>query len=210
MPLRNRVDPWGELHDDPSKAGTLMGNRGILHNQEGAVVKKWVGKAWVACDPKFKGIDRRPLFQPGRYSELFFLDEATSLSAGHRPCAYCQRTRFNDFKSRWHRVFMRGSDARLLRVTDIDAFLHGDRVTDKREKKTFIAEPHELPDGAIFEFMGQARLVHKGRHLLWSHEGYSFAELVPANSTVAVLTPKSIVQLYSTGYAPSVHASADA
>ena len=29
--------------------------------------------------------------QPGRFTELFFLDEATAFAAGHRPCALCRQ-----------------------------------------------------------------------------------------------------------------------
>ncbi len=210
MPLQNRVDPWGRLHAVSTKAGTLMGNRGILHNEERVVVKQWVSKSWVACDPKFKSIDRRPLFQPRRYSELFFLDEATAFSAGHRPCAYCQRARFNNFKSVWHGIFESGSDARSLEITRVDAVLHQDRVSPARTKMTYLAKVHELPDGALFEFQGEARLVHKGRHLLWSHTGYLTATPIPKEEEVAVLTPRSFVQLYLAGYTPHVHASADA
>lgn len=50
MPLQNRVDPWGNLHSNPSQAATVMGNRGILHDDEKKIVKPWAGKSWVACD----------------------------------------------------------------------------------------------------------------------------------------------------------------
>ncbi len=187
-----------------------MGNRGILHNDKRVVVKHWVGKAWVACDPKFKSIDRRPLFQPGRYSELFFLDEATAFAAGHRPCAYCQRERFNHFKSVWRRTYESDTDARSLEITRVDAVLHQDRVSAARTKNTYVTEFTELPDGTMFAFGGKAFLLHKGKQLVWSHEGYSVSGRIPKGSKVEVLTPRSIVKLYSVGYTPLVHASADA
>src|SRR5574343_1616464 len=150
MPLQNRVDPWGNLHAHSSKAGTVMGNRGILHNEQRVVVNKWVGKAWVACDPKFKGIDRRPLFQPHRYSELFFLDEATAFAAGHRPCAYCRRDHFNHFKSMWHLAFGGDTNSQPLAIKSVDAALHRDRISSSRTKNTYWASPSELPDGVLF------------------------------------------------------------
>ena len=106
----------------------MMGNRGILHDDDKKVVRNWVGKSWVACLPSFNGIDRRPLFWPGRYSELFFLDEAAAFAAGHRPCAYCQRNRFNEFKNFWKLAnSVSGSDAGFD-VTRVDTVLHEDRA----------------------------------------------------------------------------------
>jgi hypothetical protein len=124
MPLQNRCDPWGRLHAHPSKAATVMGNRGILHDAQRNVIKHWVGKSWVACDPSFMGIDRKPLFQSGRYSELFFLDETTALAAGHRPCAYCQRVRFNEFKRVWFAANHPELAAEGTPVKVLDAQLH--------------------------------------------------------------------------------------
>lgn len=186
-----------------------MGNRGILHNEQRVVIKKWVGKAWVACDPNFKGIDRRPLFQPHRYSELFFLDEATAFAAGHRPCAYCRREDFIHFKSMWHLAFGGDTNAHSLEITSVDAALHRDRISSSRSKRTYWASPSELPDGVLFAVDQHAFLVHRGSHLLWSHTGYTRAESIIVAGEVEVLTPKSIVQLFIAGYKPQVHASAD-
>ena len=88
MPRRNRVDPFGNLVADPAR-GTLFGNRGVLHAPDGAIVRRQSAeRRWIYCRLEFKG-RRRELLQPGRYTELFFLDEATALAAGHRPCAEC-------------------------------------------------------------------------------------------------------------------------
>ncbi len=95
-PLQNRVDPWGYLRATSAR-GSLMGNRGILHNQEKRIVRPWAHKAWIACLLSYGSV-RRAVFAPGNYSELFFLDEATALSAGHRPCGQCQRERYRLFK----------------------------------------------------------------------------------------------------------------
>ena len=97
MPRQNRVTPFGELIAI-SERGTLMGNRGVLHDEAGTIRRVWQLKRWILCVLMFK--DRnRVVMSPGRYTELFFLDEATGLAAGHRPCAECQRARFLAFRT---------------------------------------------------------------------------------------------------------------
>ena len=95
MPLQNRVNPNGELKAVKSR-GAFLGNRGIIHNDEKEIIAPFKIKGWVTCQLEFKG-RKRELMAKGRYTELFFLDEATAFSAGHRPCAECRRTRYNEF-----------------------------------------------------------------------------------------------------------------
>lgn len=99
MPLQNRVDPFGTIHAVPAH-GTSMGNRGVLHDEQQRIVRPYSTKSWVTCSLRFKG-RRRKLVQPGRYTELFFLDEATSIAARHRPCGECRRNRLDEFKEAW-------------------------------------------------------------------------------------------------------------
>ncbi|HEY9058475.1 MAG TPA: hypothetical protein VIN77_15095, partial [Aurantimonas sp.] len=100
MPLQNRVTPLGEIIADPAR-GTLMGNRGILHDGNRELGRsRWKHKAWIACTLAFRGRKRTPM-TPGRYTELFFLDEATALAGGHRPCAECRRADFNAYRTAW-------------------------------------------------------------------------------------------------------------
>jgi hypothetical protein len=80
-----------------------MGNRGLLHDAEGRILRAWKVKRWIVCVRDFKG-RKRQIMAPGRYTELFFLDEATAVAAGHRPCAECQRERFNAFRAAWRNV----------------------------------------------------------------------------------------------------------
>jgi len=77
MPLQNRVTPLGELIADPAR-GLVHGNRGCLHDADGRIRRRYAGKRWIACRLEFRGWRRSPLMQPGRYTELFFLDEATA------------------------------------------------------------------------------------------------------------------------------------
>src|SRR6266699_2834089 len=122
MPLQNRVTPLGELIADPAR-GLVYGNRGCLHDEGGRIRRRYAGKRWIACRLEFRGWLRRPLLQPGRFTELFFLDEATALAAGHRPCALCRREDYLAFGDAWGAVHtgMRGAD-------EIDAQLHAERV----------------------------------------------------------------------------------
>src|SRR5215470_3717828 len=108
MPLQNRVDPYGRLHAVAAR-GAWMGNRGVLHDADKRVVAPWRLRRWITCALVYKD-RRRAVFSPRRYSELFFLDEATSLSARHRPCAECRRGRYEEFRSAW--AAGRGLDAR--------------------------------------------------------------------------------------------------
>ena len=62
-----------------------------MHDELGHIKRQWDRKAWVTCALHFKGRNRQPLMQPNRYSELFFLDEATAFAAGQRPCGECRR-----------------------------------------------------------------------------------------------------------------------
>src|SRR5436305_13747203 len=100
MPLQNRVDPCGAIRSWPAR-GTMMGNRGgALHNDKRELIRPFINRRWITCVLEFKG-RRRAVMAPGRYTELFFLDEAVSLAAGHRPCAECRRARFNEFREAW-------------------------------------------------------------------------------------------------------------
>ena len=99
MPLQNRVTPLGELVADRAR-GLVYGNRGCLHDHEQRIRRSWQVKRWIACRLEFKGRTRE-LMQPGRYTELFFLDDAAALAAGHRPCAECRREDYNRFLEVW-------------------------------------------------------------------------------------------------------------
>ncbi|HEY4659706.1 MAG TPA: hypothetical protein VIH11_09370, partial [Gemmatimonadaceae bacterium] len=122
MPRQNRVTPLGELVADPAR-GLVYKNRGCLHDATGRIRRRFAGKRWIACRLEFRGWKREPLLQPGRFTELFFLDEATAFAAGHRPCALCRREDYNRFSAIWreHHPGQVGADA-------IDAQLHSERV----------------------------------------------------------------------------------
>src|SRR5215218_9616232 len=122
MTLQNRVTPLGELVAEPAR-GLVYGNRGCLHDETGRIRRRYNGRRWIACRLEFRGWRRRPLLQPGRFTELFFLDEATAFAAGHRPCALCRREDYTRFSEIWGGIHpgQAGADA-------MDAQLHDERV----------------------------------------------------------------------------------
>ena len=160
MPLRNRVTPLGELIADPAR-GLVYGNRGCLHDETGNIRRRYNGKRWISCRLRFRGWHRAPLMQPGRFTELFFLDEATAFAAGHRPCALCRREDYDRFTTMWRRIHpgQVGADA-------IDAQLHSERV-DPTTRSQLLHEARlgDLPDGAFVIHDGEPRLV-RGTELL--------------------------------------------
>lgn len=204
---RNRVDPWGELQSVPARGG-LMGNRGILHVGQ-HIVRPWDKKAWVACvlDATFQ---KRSPFSPNSYSELFFLDEATAFSGGHRPCRTCQRQRHDQFNIAWTAANVATASQAQLPITEIDKALHAERTLPDRSKRTYSSALADLPLGTFFEYLGQARLVWPTGPLVWSFQGYTRGGAIAPETEVSVLTPRSIVQLYRGGFRPRAHPSADA
>src|ERR1700722_1398175 len=139
MPKQNRVTPFGEIIARPER-GTFMGNRGILHDAEGRMKRAWQVKRWLICLLEFRG-RKRTVMSPGHYTELFFLDEATALAAGHRTCAECQRTRFNEFCQAWQ--LAHGSSGRPT-AAEMDSQLHKDRTASKTWERL-----KEIPSGVF-------------------------------------------------------------
>lgn len=203
-PLQNRVDPWGTFHA-VSARGSLMGNRGILHNNEQQIIKQWTNKAWVTCVLCYGDIQRN-VFSPNSYSELFFLDEATAFAAGHRPCAACQHARSTLFKQYWAKAHPAKSGK--LGMPEIDKQLHAERVLHSI-KQSYIARVNELPVGTLFEYEANAILMSTRGCLLWGWEGYSKEAIaISPDQQVNVLTPPTIVKIFALGFDVSVHPSA--
>jgi len=204
MTLQNRVDPYGQLQAVAAR-GHWMGNRGVLHDTEKRIVAFSRSPRWITCALDYKGI-RREVFSPNRYSELFFLDEATSLAAGHRPCAECRRKRYEAFLAAWA-AGNGGPEA--PHAGDIDRTLQAERVQRGGVKRTFEAELSSLPDGTLLDLGGHPYLYWGGGLRPWSFAGYGTAEnRVPSEINVKVLTPKSIVRAIRAGFLPQVHESA--
>jgi hypothetical protein len=205
MPLQNRVDPAGAIIVSPAR-GTFMGNRGgVLHNEHRQIIRQSAGKRWIACLLEFKGRQLR-VMSPGRYTELFFLDEAVALSAGHRPCAECRRDRFNAFRESWLRSAGQGTTALL--ADEIDSELHRARIDSRKGKVTYQAPLGSLPDGCFVQFEASCYLVWGDALLRWSPDGYVERRQRPRDQEVTVLTPEPIVRCLRHGYRPEIHKSA--
>ena len=208
MPRPNRVTPFGAFEATAAR-GTLMGNRGILHDERGVIGAPWRHPHWVACVLSFKGA-RRAILRPGAWTELFFLDEPTAFAAGHRPCAYCRRADYRRFVAAW-RVAHGLAPTERLGFQAIDRALHAARAVPRRRlRRTWIARLGALPDGAMVDRDGgghQAWLVADGRLWPWSHAGYGAPAPFDPDIEVTVLTPAPTVASFRAGYVPRWHAS---
>jgi hypothetical protein len=201
MPRQNRVTPFGALVAVPER-GTLMGNRGVLHDDRGAIRRAWALRRWILCVLQFKD-RKRTVMTPGRYTELFFLDEATGLAAGHRPCAECQRQRFRAFRAAWSAGNRHRTEPSAEKLDDR---LHAERVSGG-EKVRFTADLDKLPDGVFVTLTEDdtAWLLWRGELLAWTPGGYRQRVPRPASARVSVLTPASTVEAIRAGYEPQVH-----
>jgi hypothetical protein len=206
VPLQNRVTPLGELIADPAR-GLVYGNRGCLHDDAGRIRRRYNGKRWIACRLAFRGWHRSALLQPGKFTELFFLDEATAFAAGHRPCALCRREDYVRFTEVWSELHpgAAGADA-------IDAQLHVERVDPAaRGHRLHGASFAQLPDGA-FVLEGGAPFLVLGRQLLeWTTAGYAARRPRATRGQALVITPPSLLEVWRRtpeGAVPRLHPSA--
>lgn len=183
-----------------------MGNRGgAIHDHDRRIVRQFATRRWITCVLEFKG-RRRTVMSPGRYTELFFLDEAVALAAGHRPCAECRRGRFNEFKQAWIRA-VNSSAQQFLYADEIDLELHRSRIDRAKGKVTWQASLNSLPDGAFIRIDEASYLIWGGSLLRWSPAGYVEKQRRPDGLTATVLTPEPIVGCLRCGYKPEVHVS---
>ena len=169
MPLQNRVTPFGDLIA-VAERGTMFGNRGVLHNHQGEIVRFHQVRRWIICVLEFRGRHREPMMQPNRYTELFFLDEATALAAGHRPCAECRHRDYQHFR----RCFAAGtgiSNGRLPSADEMDAHLHTDRLISRGVRKTYLDDIAVLPDGVFIVRDGEPWLIWDGSLHHWTPGG---------------------------------------
>src|SRR5215212_5460550 len=147
MPLQNRVTPTGDIVATPHR-GMFTGNRGIIHDPASkTLTRRWASQAWLTCVCEFRGW-RRKVMGGRSWTELFFLDEATALAAGHRPCFFCRREDANRFRRCWEA----GNRVSNFRATDIDAVLHGERLEGRGKRRHELPmPPRQLPDGAMLQ-----------------------------------------------------------
>jgi hypothetical protein len=200
MPLQNRVTPFGDIVAIPQR-GLFIGNRGIIHDPASKTLlgRRWTTKAWLVCVLQYQ--ERRRAVMGGRsWTELFFLDEAVALAAGHRPCFYCRRAAAEAFRAAWGKA--KGSKAPL--APEIDAVLHEERQARGRKRVHPIAGPiAELPDGTVIAAAGAAYTIAHGRAFRWSEAGYRPVREIPRAD--GLLTPPSSLLAIRAGYRPVLH-----
>jgi hypothetical protein len=203
VPAPNRVTPTGEIVAIDQR-GMFMGNRGCLHRQPREIARPWQVRRWITCVLEFKGWVA-PKWEPGRWTPLFFWDEAVALAAGHRPCALCRRADYNRWLAAWHAAFGGGRP----RADPMDRRLHGDRL-DGRAPRRHRHPWADLPAGAFVEVPGSGApaLVLPDRLVPWSDAGYGPPAERPGSDDATVLTPRATVEVLRHGYRPVVHPSA--
>lgn len=205
-PLQNRVDPFGQIHAVKARGG-FMGNRGgCFHGPDKRLrPRRWASRQWICCVLSFKE-RRREVMSPGLYTELFFLDEATALAAGHRPCFECRRDEAVAFRN----AFATGlglAETPLVRA--MDDFVHEARIAAITRNERALASARDLPVGAMFARAAEAFLIVEDGARRWSFEGYAPREALPADA-VMLLTPRPYLAALKAGYRPHLHESAEA
>jgi hypothetical protein len=130
--------------------------------------------------------------RPGHYTELFFLDEATALAAGHRPCMECQRDRATEFKRIWNEV-----NKPIKSLVEMDDVLQNERTINRP-----ITEISALPNGAMVSISDEPFLVQNGRLVSWTFAGYRDSN---ASGQLLLLTPPSTVRVLSAGFGLDVN-----
>lgn len=203
MALQNRADPFGELVAAPAR-GLFMGNRGgRIHTSDRRLTRRrWASRQWICCVLRFKG--RQRSVWGNSYTELFFLDEVTALSAGHRPCFECRRSDANEFAARWREAFKLHA---APRAAEMDRVLHGERL-DGSAKRRHRHKIDDLPDGTFAALNGGAWAVRGNSLLRWAPAGYDSYKPRPRGLVVDVLTPPAIVAVLTAGYRPAWHSTA--
>ena len=202
MPLQNRVTPFGEIVATPAR-GTMMGNRGIIHDPATKTLlkRRWSTRAWIICVCEFRG-RHRDVMARRSWTELFFLDEATALAAGHRPCFYCRRDDANAFRAAW----CAGNGVDDVKAGAIDAVLDNERCDGRAKRRHPLPCAIEgLPDGAVVASRDEAYVIAQGRAWRWSFAGYSIAPM--PSGEVSLLTPPSTLRALGAGYKPTMHES---
>jgi len=180
-----------------------MGNRGVIHNENQEILRPFKLKAWITCKLQFKG-RHRAIMSPNRWTELFFLDEATAFAAGHRPCFECRREDADKFKTLWLKGNPEYGFDKRTSIQKIDAILHAERIDRNGSKVIFEQDIHNLPNGCFVLHNDHACLVLNKKLFPWSPEGYRHAIEFPRRDNVSVLTPKSVVNTFRAGYLPDM------
>jgi hypothetical protein len=184
--MRNRVTPLGDVVA-VAERGAVYGNRGCLHDAAGRIVRRSATRRWIACRLAFRGWYQGAAPRPGRFTGLFFLDDATAFAAGHRPCALCRRADYNQVLAV---TGARGAD-------ELDTRLHAERTGPRP-----LVEVQELPRGAFVLVGGEPHVALDGAVHRWTPGGYERAR--PAPPRAELVTPSTLVPVLAAGWDPLV------
>ncbi len=208
MARRNRVDPWGDLHAVPDR-GLLTGNRGCLVDDDEHMVRHHAGRLWIACVLDLRG-RRVGLARSGRWTPVFFLDDAVVLAAGHRPCGFCRR----DDHLGYQRAVTSGSGSSSpVSAAELDRRLAGERLRPGRgmvraaDRLVWPAPAADLPSGTVVGVGDDALLLLADRALRFGFAGWHSPTPRPVGA-VHVLTPPTSVLALRHGFVPLLHPSA--
>lgn len=174
-----------------------MGNRGCIHRGTD-IVRPWQVRRWIICATEFRG-RHYVQWRPGRWTALFFHDEAVAMAAGHRPCAECRREAYNRYRDAWLAAFGAWGG-----VDETDRRLHADRVDGRRQQRHHSRQWGELPDGAFVVHGGIPALVWQAEIRPWTVDGYGAAVARPVTGDATVITPAATVEVLQYGYRPDV------
>jgi len=200
--LQNRVDPRGNIIKTSAR-GSWMGNRGQLHDEGQTPRRPFKLQAWLICLLEFKG-RKRQVMAPRQYTELFFMDEATAFSAGHRPCFECRRKDYDRFKTLWIKANPEYDFDTKTSIRKIDEILHRERIDHTGSKLTHAGTLKDLPDGTFVIYKDQPAVVIGLSLYPWSPFGYEKGVTLPEEEKLTVLTPKSVVNTFREGYIPQI------
>lgn len=198
--FQNRVDPFGNIFKTQAR-GTCMGNRGVIHNAHQEITHAFKHKAWITCVLEFKG-RKRTVMTPDRWTELFFLDEATAFAAGHRPCFECRREDALRFKKCWIEGNPEYHFTMKTSINAIDEVLHRERIDTERKKVTHQRLTSQMPAGVFVVMNGDPYLFNLGNLYRWTPYGYENKVEMPQAMKVEILTPHSVVNAFLAGYVP--------
>ena len=202
MPLQNRVDPAGDIIAHSAR-GAWLGNRGVIHNEQRQIVRPFKIKAWITCVLEFRG-RHREVMQPDRWTELFFFDEATAFSAGHRPCFQCRYADHQRFKAYWLKGNPHYGFDMKTPVSKIDEILQSERIAADKSKVTYAGNLGDLPNGTFVSYQNEPHIINNGQLFLWTPGGYEKPVKLPDVEMLPVLTPWSFVNMFKAGYVPQM------
>jgi hypothetical protein len=197
--LQNRCAPDGSLHAVSARGGFLGNRGGRLHGPDQTLGRaRWRSRAWICCLTGFRGRSRTVM--GAGYTELFFLDEATALAAGHRPCFECRRAAAHALAAAWARG--RRLSAPPL-AGEIDAILHAQRTAPPQ-----VCAYGTLPPGTLFRFGGAFYIRTPDAAAEWGFAGYRPAPPFEDDTPVTACTPAGSRAALAAGYRPALHPSA--